>query len=295
MKGNGKGHDNGKDKSKGKGKGPAKGKDGCKGASATPGASASGSASGGAEVSGPCKFFGSAKGCDNEACSFSHDAPNSVPPCSFKQRLGHCERGEACTYRHVPWSSAEEARRHYAKREKGVVELTMQRYKQLHRDQAGASAIAAASAAADGGRHGGKEVALAAKLKPEHLELQVEQEMQLETYGSTAMRMMEKMGYSAGSGLGKESQGRKTLVGPALELERNSQQTALGLGHYTGSARSTVAERSARLADARAQKHRRLDEAGFTQHNLLSSDESSEGEQDHRKARDIHLKAKRES
>merc|ERR1712050_539685 len=117
----------------------------------------------------------------------------------------------------------------------------------------------------------------------------VEKEMQLETYGSAAMKMMEKMGYSAGTGLGKDGQGRTNLVGPALELERNSQNSTLGVGNFTAGARSTAAERAARLADARAKKRQRVDEGAFVQHNLLSSDESSEGEEEHRKAHDSQL------
>merc|ERR1719468_364792 len=97
------------------------------------------------------------------------------------------------------------------------------------------------------------------------------------------------MGYSAGSGLGRGGQGRTKLVGPALELERASQTSTLGVGNFSASARSTVAERAARLADARAKKCQRVDETSFVQHNLLSSDESSEGEEAHRKARDSEL------
>lgn len=222
-------------------------------------------------AAGPCKFFGSAKGCSNEKCPFSHDSPNSVKPCSFKQRLGSCERGEACTFRHVPWASAEDASKYYATREKGAVETSTKLYKQLHRDNDGDAA--------------------SAKLAKEHVEGLVDREMQKETYGTTAVRMMEKMGYVAGSGLGKDGQGRARLVGPALELERASHATALGLGHFGSVAGGTPAERAARLADARAQKQRRVDEKAFVTHNLLSDDESSEGEESHRKARDTQLRA----
>lgn len=273
---------------KGKGKGKGVGKSSDKGAKAGDHKGAKAASDPKTAGEGPCKFFGSAKGCSNESCPFSHAAPNSVPPCSFKQRSGRCDKGEACTFRHVPWSSAEEAKRHYASREKGAVELGTQRYKELHRDIAGAKDSATSSTS---GRHGKQGVALAERLNPEHVELEVEKEMQLETYGSAALKIMEKMGYSAGGGLGKDGQGRTKLVGPALELERASQSSMLGIGVHVGNSRATVAERSARLADARAQKHRRLDEGGFVQHNLLSSDESSDGEEAHVKSRDKPLRA----
>mmetsp|Transcript_36665 Transcript_36665/g.85306 ORF Transcript_36665/g.85306 Transcript_36665/m.85306 type:complete len:117 (+) Transcript_36665:2-352(+) len=113
--------------------------------------------------------------------------------------------------------------------------------------------------------------------------------MHVEAYGSTAVRMMERMGYQTGSGLGKDEQGKTKLVGPCLELERAAQSCVLGLGEYTGTAKATAAERAARLADARARKQRRVEEAAFVQHNLLSSDESSEGEESHVKSRDVLL------
>lgn len=243
------------------------GKGGGKGSSAGPGHGAGGA--GGAQPSGqqPCKFFGSAKGCSSEKCPFSHEEPNSVQPCSFKQRNGHCDRGDACTYRHVPWTSAEHARVHYASRETSSVEVSQQRYKQLHRDEGGEPE----------------------RLAKEHVEGVIEREMYVEAYGSTAIRMMEKMGYTAGSGLGKEKQGNTRLVGPCLALERAAQSCVLGLGQYCGNARATAAERAARLADARAQKRLKVEETAFVQHNLLSSDESSEGEDSHVKARDTML------
>lgn len=240
----------------GKGKGAqGKGHKGSKGSSqsvAGPAASQSSKGSG-----KPCKFFGSAKGC-TEQCPFSHDNPNSVQPCSFKQQ-GKCERGDACPFRHIPWTSSEHARAYYASREKGAVELSAQRFSQLVR-----SGVSAPE-----------------KIGKEHVELEVlegevEREMQVETYGAAAVKMMEKMGY-AGGGLGKDEQGRKSLVAPCVALERASQ-CALGLGAYSGGGRATLAERAARLADARSQKRQKVQEAGFVQHNLLSDDESSEDE-----------------
>jgi len=266
-----------------KGKGKPSG-DGGKGFEDKGGKGAKGKPAAKESSGGFCKFFGSAKGCANDDCRFSHDNPNSVQPCTFKQKTGSCEKGEACTFRHVPWASAEEARRHYASRESGSLETSQKRYKQLHRDNSDGAAMT-------------KDDPTSTKVDKEHyekpveMELVVEKEMQLETYGSAAMKMMAKMGYTTGSGLGKDGQGRKNLVGPALELERNSQTASLGVGAYTGSARSTVAERSARLADARAKKRLRVDEKAFVQHNLLSSDESSEGEEEHRKVRDSELQA----
>ena len=51
----------------------------------------------------------------------------------------------------------------------------------------------------------------------------------------------------------------------------------------------TAAERAARLADARAKKCQKLENASFVHHNLLSSDESSDGEDPHVKSRDTEL------
>eukprot|EP00959_Pyramimonas_sp_CCMP1952_P075354 1574685-Pyramimonas_sp.AAC.1 len=92
----------------------------------------------------------------------------------------------------MPWASAAQARQFYASRAKGAVELSQKQYRALHRD-------------------GGEPVS--AKLKAEHVEMEliVQQEMHEETYGHAAMRMMEKMGYKAGAGLGKEEQGNTKL------------------------------------------------------------------------------------
>lgn len=272
FKGGSKGVGKGLAKSAGKGVGKSVGKgvgkaavNGC-GAGA-PAANATG------DERAPCKFFGSAKGCTNEACPFSHSSPNSVAPCTFKQRQGFCERGEACLFRHIPWSSPEQARAHYAARESGSVELSALRYKQLRRE-------------------GGESAAKPAKLEKEHLELPpdtaVEKDIQEETYGSTAMRMMEKMGYKAGSGLGKNESGVTKLSDPCLSLERASTQQSLGFGTYDPETKATAATRAARMADARAKKAR-LEGSSFVVHKLLSDDESSDGEEKHEKARDVQL------
>eukprot|EP00928_Gymnodinium_smaydae_P080054 TRINITY_DN63858_c0_g1_i1.p1 TRINITY_DN63858_c0_g1~~TRINITY_DN63858_c0_g1_i1.p1 ORF type:complete len:278 (-),score=70.01 TRINITY_DN63858_c0_g1_i1:107-856(-) len=224
-------------------------------------------------VTALCKFFGSAKGCVEASCTFSHDEPNSVRPCTFKQKLGSCERGEACTFRHQPWASREQAERHYAARGDKEVQLSQTRYRQLHRDD---------------GTSAGKKPP---KLEKEHVEMPLEREAEKdlheETYGSKAMRMMEKMGYKAGSGLGKSEHGSASLAGPCLDLERASQSVALGFGNFDPGAKATIAERAARVADARAKKRQRTDKV--VEHNLLSDDDSSEGEDLHRSSANVQL------
>lgn len=215
----------------------------------------------------PCRFFGSAMGCNNEACSFSHAAPNSIQPCKFKQR-GNCDMGEACIFRHVPWSSPEQALAHYKSREKGAVDTSSKRYKELHRDT--------------------DEQKTKLKLGKEHVEGVVDRQMQVETYGSTAVKMMEKMGYKAGTGLGKDQQGHTSLSKPCLALETASQSMALGFGHFSGASRATGAERAARLAADRAQKRPKLEEGTFLTHNLLSEDEDTDDDE-HIKAHDVQL------
>lgn len=227
----------------------------------------------------PCKFFGSAKGCSSSMCPFSHSNPNSVAPCSFHQR-GFCEKGEACTFRHFPWASSQEAERHYAAREAGIVETSSERYKKLRGESI--------SEGSDKNQQ-----PHARKLAKEHVELEgeIEREFQEETYGSMALRMMEKMGYKPGSGLGKDSQGRTSLLAScaALEHAAATQGVVLGQGHFVSGTTASAASRAARLADARAQKRPRVENDTFVQHNLLSSDESSDGEAQHVKARAVKL------
>ena len=265
--------------SKAKGKGKAWGKGSPDGSTAANAAYTS-KAKQRVEVSS-CKFFGSARGCSNDNCPFQHDDPNSITFCTFQQR-GQCEKGAACTFRHQIWSSVEEAKMSYASREVGIVEKSSTRYKQVRREI---------------GRDG-KAQSSETRLGSEHLEVQgeigeIEKDFQEETYGSNAMRMMEKMGYKAGMGLGKENQGRTSLLGTCVALEHTQQTSNLGLSHYAGAGRATAAERAARLADARAKKCQRVDEgeaARFVQHNLLSSDESSEGEEGMIKSRNVQLR-----
>ncbi|CAE7232325.1 Eif3g [Symbiodinium natans] len=223
-----------------------------------------------------CKFFGSAKGCNKDSCPFSHSSPNSVPFCAFLQR-GQCEKGAACTFRHQQWSGADEARSYYSDREGDLVEKSATRYKQVRRETSGKQSSSA------GERLGSEHVEL------EGLEGEIEKDFQEETYGSNAMRMMEKMGYKAGSGLGKENQGRTSLLGSCVALEHSSGTSALGFSHYAGAIRVTAAERAARLADARAKKCQKLENTPFVHHNLLSSEESSDGEDPLVKSRDVKL------
>ena len=222
-------------------------------------------------IESSCKFFGSAKGCNKDACPFSHSNPNGVPFCAFFQR-GQCEKGAACTFRHEQWSSPDEAKGFYANRDGGLVETSAARYKQVRRG-------------------GNEDKSAGLRIGSEHVELEgeIERDFQEETYGSNAMRMMEKMGYKAGSGLGKENQGRTSLLGSCVALEHSSGTSALGFSHYAGAIRVTAAERAARLADARAKKCQKLENASFVHHNLLSSDESSDGEDPHVKSRDTEL------
>lgn len=229
-----------------------------------------------------------------------------MPPCTFKQRLGNCERGDGCTFRHQPWSSPQQATNFYASREKGIVDLSQLRYKQLHRGGGsgvagvGAASVQAAVSSGKGRRFAAgppssstQAEAVPARLGKEHVELgvevEVEREIQEETYGPTAMRMMAKMGYKPGSGLGRTSQGQTKLIAPCVALEKASQSCVLGLGEYASGAKCTAAERAARLADARARKHRRVGDTPFVQHNLLSDSEDSEGEQALVKAHDLQL------
>jgi hypothetical protein len=149
------------------------------------------------------------------------------------------------------------------------VELSTHRYKQLHREDK-------------------KEPD---KMTKEHVDTEhiVEREMQVETYGSNAVRMMEKMGYKIGSGLGKDEQGSARLTKPMAALEAASQNCVLGVGTFSGSAKATVAERAARSAAARAQKRQRVDEAAFVVNNLLSDDESTDDDESTRQIRDVKL------
>lgn len=269
----------GKDGKDGKAGKEGKGKPSLKGKARTPDGSRSANASyAGAtpqsasrQNAGACMFFGSAKGCTSLDCPFSHSDPNSVRFCTFHER-GQCEKSNSCTYRHQHWASAEEAVKHYSSRDGESVEVSQMRFKQLTRTTG----------------------AVSDKVGKEHLDLGaegvIERDFQEGTYGSNALRMMEKMGYKAGGGLGKEQQGRTNLLSSCVALEKQQGPTAaLGFSHYAGTGRATAAERTARLADARAQKRKKVDDGGFVQHNLLSSDESSEGEQELVQSRDLKL------
>mmetsp|Transcript_12396 Transcript_12396/g.29540 ORF Transcript_12396/g.29540 Transcript_12396/m.29540 type:complete len:277 (-) Transcript_12396:4-834(-) len=258
----------------GKSKGNSKGSDGSTAANASYNGQVHCAA-----LEAACKFFGSAKGCSKDVCPFSHANPNSVPFCAFLQR-GQCDKGASCTFRHQQWSSAADAKNAYGSRDGShgsLVEQSATRFKQLRRSA-------------------NKGAQSSDQLDSEHVELEglegeIEKDFQEETYGSNAMRMMEKMGYKTGSGLGKENQGRTSLLGSCVALEHSSGTSALGFSHYAGAIRVTAAERAARLADARARKSRKLDSTSFVHHNLLSSEESSDGEAELVKSRDVKLQA----
>ena len=113
------------------------------------------------------------------------------------------------------------------------------------------------------GASGNQDPSAKKRLASEHVELEgeIEKDFHEETYGSNAMRMMEKMGYKAGSGLGKEKQGRTSLLGSCVALEHTSGTSALGFSHYAGAIRLSAAERAARLADARAKKCQKVENA----------------------------------
>lgn len=231
----------------------------------------------------PCKFFGSAKGCSSgDDCQFSHDFPNSVPPCTFKQK-GGCLREDSCHFRHIPWSSREQAEEYYEARAPGTAGLAAVRFRQV-RNQAAAqtgdsggsaragsmpepaavmpAATRVAAIAAAGGTSG------------------VERRLQAQTYGDKAVRMMEKMGYvyGAGHGLGREGHGSTRLAAPCAAIGRSARSAALGFGIFEEHAAAARQEREAAEATRRYRKRPRQEGASFVVHALLSSDEDSEVE-----------------
>lgn len=205
---------------------------------------------------GICKFFGSAKGCsEDDKCPFSHEKPNSVKPCQYKQQ-GKCQRGDACTYRHVPWASAEQCRQHYKQRDAKAptsVADSQQRYNesfgQLNRE---------------------------ASRPAEPKDLQERRKRDVETYGKAVMKMMDRMGYVPGQGLGKKTQGKTALVPVVLDPAASCSRGG-GIGFEKSPWTSAMkAAAAAAAAENSANKRRKLAETEFVVHRLLSDDEQSD-------------------
>lgn len=204
---------------------------------------------------GVCKFFGSAKGCtENDKCPFSHDKPNSVKPCMYKQQ-GKCQRGDACTFRHVPWKNAEECQRYYQQRDAkaptSVVD-SQQRYNesfgQLNRE----------------------------RVVREPTDIQEKRKNQMETYGKAAMKMMEKMGYIPGQGLGKKMEGKTALVPVVLDPAASCSRGG-GIGFEQSPWTSAMkAAAAAAAAENAANKRRKVADHEVLVHRLLSDDEQSD-------------------
>lgn len=206
------------------------------------------------ENEGRCKYFGSAKGCTIENCPFLHDKPNSVPPCTHKQK-GSCMRGDACPFRHVPWASAEQAVKHYASRDGKAVETAELRYNEMHGQLNRTTAPA-----------------------PEPDGDEERREAQIGTYGKAAVKMMEKMGYVPGQGLGKKNEGGACLASVVLDPAASVSRGG-GVGFETSPWTAAMkAAASATLADNRSAKKRRLADSAFVVHKLLSDDEDSDEE-----------------
>lgn len=158
----------------------------------------------------PCRFFGSMRGCiRGDACGFSHHEPNSVEMCRFLQHAG-CLKGASCLYRHVHWASASEAEAHCAKQGADSVLEAERAWQELH-------------------GHGPRQphatnsgVTLRADA-PVYVPL-------TERYGAPAMKMMQKMGFELGRGMGRHEQGRMEPIPSGSASIHGNKAAGIGFG-----------------------------------------------------------------
>mmetsp|Transcript_114544 Transcript_114544/g.356727 ORF Transcript_114544/g.356727 Transcript_114544/m.356727 type:complete len:386 (-) Transcript_114544:115-1272(-) len=159
----------------------------------------------------PCRFFGSMRGCTlGDECSFSHQEPNSVEPCGFLLHAG-CLKAACCSYRHAHWASVSQAKAYYADRRIGAVLEAERAWHELHGDGP------RQSHAATKGTNGTTLRADAPVFVP-----------LAERYGAPTMKMMRKMGFELGRGMGRREQGRtEPIPSGSAPLHGNR---ALGVG-----------------------------------------------------------------